>query len=67
MKIGSAGPDVRRLQRALNASGWSQLSVKGVFDGQTQAAVRLWQRKAGVQVTGVISGRQWLALQSGQR
>jgi hypothetical protein len=67
LKVGSAGRAVRRLQRALNASDHVQLGVKGVFDAKTDAAVRLWQRKAGVDVTGVISSRQWLALQAGRR
>jgi hypothetical protein len=67
LKIGSAGKGVRRLQRALNAAGHSQLGVKGVFDATTQAAVKLWQVKAGVEVTGVISSRQWDALRAGRR
>lgn len=67
VKIGSAGSDVRRLQRALNASGPAAIRVRGVFDTGTQAAVRRWQRGADVAVTGVVSSRQWQVLQSGRR
>lgn len=67
VKIGSAGRGVRRLQRALNASGHVRLGVKGVFDAGTDAAVRVWQKRAGVEVTGVVSAKQWLALQQGAR
>jgi peptidoglycan hydrolase-like protein with peptidoglycan-binding domain len=67
VKIGSAGGDVRRLQRALNASGHAALPVRGVFDTGTQAAVRRWQRAADVAITGVVARRQWQVLQSGRR
>ena len=67
VKIGSAGSQVRRLQRALNASDHGALAVTGVFDPATRATVRVWQAKAGVEVTGVVSSRQWRALQAGRR
>lgn len=67
VKFGSAGPAVRRLQRALNASGYSQLNVRGVFNAKTDAATRTWQRKAGFKVSGVVTAAQWKALQSGKR
>ena len=54
LKFGSAGPDVRRIQRALNAySGKSRLTVSGVFDGATDRALRAYQKKVGVTVSGV--------------
>lgn len=66
LKVGSAGGDVRRLQRALNASALAQVAVDGVFGTSTLTALRTWQRAAGLEVTGVLSARQWLALQAGR-
>jgi peptidoglycan hydrolase-like protein with peptidoglycan-binding domain len=66
-KVGSAGSQVRRIQRALNASTLSALKVTGVYDAPTAAAVRIWQAKVDVSVTGVLSARQWLTLQAGAR
>lgn len=66
-KVGSAGSQVRRIQRALNASTLSTLKVTGVYDAPTAAAVRTWQAKVDVSVTGVLSARQWLTLQAGAR
>ena len=44
LKFGSAGPEVRRVQRALNAaSNSAALDVTGVFTGPTQTALRAWQ------------------------
>ncbi len=67
VKFGSAGAAVRRLQRALNASGYSRLNVRGVFNSKTDAATRTWQRKAGFKVSGVVTAAQWKALQAGKR
>ena len=67
VKFGSAGPAVRRLQRALNASGYSRLNVRGVFNAKTDAATRTWQRKAGLKVSGIVTASQWKALQTGKR
>ncbi len=66
-KVGSAGPQVRRIQRALNASTLTSLKVTGVYDATTAAAVRTWQAKVDASVTGVLSARQWLTLQAGAR
>ncbi|MFN8193063.1 MAG: DUF1906 domain-containing protein [Nocardioidaceae bacterium] len=66
-KFGSAGPQVRRIQRALNASTLASLTVTGTYDAATVAAVRTWQARVDASVTGVLSGRQWLTLQAGDR
>ena len=48
LKIGSAGPDVRRLQRALSAADPSaRVTATGVFDAKTDAALRDWQERVG--------------------
>jgi hypothetical protein len=64
-KIGSAGAGVYRIQRALNAAGTPRLAVTGVLDARTDAAVRAWQRQAGLPVTGVIAPNSWKRLQAG--
>ena len=68
LKFGSAGPDVRRIQRALNAySGKSRLTVSGVFDGATDRALRAYQKKVGVTVSGVTAKSTWQRLRAGER
>ena len=67
VKFGSAGPAVRRVQRALNAAGPAELVVGGVFDAETDAATRAWQKRAGLRVTGIVTATQWSALQTGKR
>jgi len=65
VKIGSASAAVRRLQRALNAALASpDLTVTGVFDSTTGAALRAWQKKTGLPVTGVAAWHTWRELQS---
>lgn len=66
VKFGSAGPAVRRLQRALNASGHARLNVHGVFGPATDTATRTWQRAVGLPATGIVTAAQWSALQEGR-
>ena len=66
-KVGSAGPGVRRVQRALNAAGTPRLAVTGVYDAATDAAVRAWQQKNDLPVTGVVAQNSWKRLQAGHR
>lgn len=68
-KFGSAGPAVRRLQRTLNASGvlGSPLRATGVFNAATTTALKTWQAKAKVQVSGVAGTQTWAALSAGKR
>jgi peptidoglycan hydrolase-like protein with peptidoglycan-binding domain len=65
LKTGSAGPDVRRLQRSLNAAGVGPVAVTGVFTAPTTAAVKKWQVRQDHAATGVFYGRLWKRLQSG--
>ena len=66
VKYGSAGTDVRRLQRSLNAAG-AGLPVTGVFGGATDQALRAWQKAVpGVPVSGVASATTWQALRAGK-
>ena len=68
LKLGSASDDVRRLQRALNASGAARgVPVTGALGGRTAKALRAWQDRAGHDVTGIVVGRTWKALRRGVR
>jgi peptidoglycan hydrolase-like protein with peptidoglycan-binding domain len=68
LKYGSAGPDVRRVQRALNAaSGQARLSVSGVFTSATDKALRAYQKKVGVTASGVTATSTWKKLRAGSR
>jgi peptidoglycan hydrolase-like protein with peptidoglycan-binding domain len=51
---GSEGPDVRTLQSILEAREYGLLQVTGRFDAATAAAVRRFQREAGLQTDGVV-------------
>jgi hypothetical protein len=65
IKFGSAGPAVRRLQRALNANG-AGLAISGVFNRATDTALRAWQGKMGLHKTGVATDSTWWRLNAGR-
>ncbi|MBC9732747.1 glycoside hydrolase domain-containing protein [Nocardioides marmotae] len=68
LKRGSAGSEVRRVQRAINAADpKAKVVVTGVFDARTDTAVRAWQKKIGLPVSGVVNPESWAALRSGVR
>jgi len=68
LKYGSAGGDVRRVQRALNAaSPTAELRANGLFKGSTKSAVRAYQRKVGVGANGIVGPTTWRALRTGRR
>ncbi|GGF44338.1 hypothetical protein GCM10011519_17780 [Marmoricola endophyticus] len=68
VKYGSAGDEVRRVQRALNASGVSRkIPISGVFTVSTPAAVQDYQRKVGISPSGVVNATTWAALTRGRR
>jgi hypothetical protein len=68
VKVGSAGPDVRRLQRALAAASPNlKLSASGVFDTKTDVTLRAWQAAVGLPVTGVAAPGTWRKLWKGER
>lgn len=68
MKYGSAGEDVRRLQRAINASSVKpKATVTGTFAAATAAAVKTYQAKRDLPATGVVTPALWAMLQKGRR
>lgn len=68
LKFGSAGPEVRRVQRALNAitDREEPLKATGVFNAVTAEALRAWQRRIGLEASGVVSNLTWKALAAGK-
>jgi len=58
LKVGSSGETVRRLQRALTASG-TRTPVDGVYSTKTAKAVARFQRKSGLPATGVVTVAVW--------
>ena len=67
LKFGSASNAVRRVQRALKAAVGAELVVTGVFDADTERAVRGYQARVGLPLTGAVVGDTWEALESGRR
>lgn len=55
------GEDVRELQSLLNQSGHA-LACDGNFGRITEAAVKSFQRRAGLEVDGVVGAATWKAL-----
>lgn len=53
LKIGSKGIAVIAVQKAVGAVG------DGVFGPKTAAAVKVWQKKVGLPVTGIIDSVAW--------
>ena len=68
LKFGSAGPEVRRVQRALNAvtDRTTPLKATGVFTAVTGDALRAWQRKVGLEASGVVGTDDWQQLVAGK-
>jgi hypothetical protein len=68
LKFGSAGSDVRRIQRALNAvNGKTALKVNGVFNSPTDKALRAYQQRVGLKASGVTDKQTWQQLRAGNR
>ncbi|HEX6148450.1 glycoside hydrolase domain-containing protein [Nocardioides sp.] len=68
LKFGSAGEDVRRVQRALKAAGASaKLKITGRYTKRTTNAVKSWQASVGQTANGIVVGRTWRALRAGRR
>jgi peptidoglycan hydrolase-like protein with peptidoglycan-binding domain len=67
LKVGSTGPAVLRLQRALRAAGARSVDPDGVVTERTAKAVRRYQQRLGLDPTGVVTTGTWTALQQGRR
>ena len=59
---GSSGDKVRDLQARLKQIGWFSGSVTGSYGSATASAVRGFQGKRGIPVTGEVDARTWSRL-----
>lgn len=65
VKRGSTDESVHRLQRALNAAGAGRFRATGVLDAKTEAALRAYQKRLRITVSGVATPQTWNKLQRG--
>ena len=65
IKRGSSDESVYRLQRALNAAGAGRFRATGVFDAKTEGALRTYQSRLRIAVSGVATPQTWNKLQRG--
>jgi hypothetical protein len=54
LSVGSSGPDVRTLQAILQSRDYGSVKATGVFEDRTLAAVKAFQREAGLAPDGVV-------------
>ena len=66
IKRGSVDESVHRLQRALNAAGAGRFKATGVFDSKTETALRVYQARQRIVVSGVATPQTWNKLQQGR-
>ena len=66
VKRGSADESVYRLQRALNAAGAGRFRASGVYDAKTEAAVKKYQSRLKIAVSGVATPQTWNKLLQGK-
>jgi peptidoglycan hydrolase-like protein with peptidoglycan-binding domain len=59
-----SGSDVAELQQRLSAWGFEVGTIDGVFGPKTDAAVRSFQRVAGLDADGIVGPLTWAALRS---
>jgi murein DD-endopeptidase MepM/ murein hydrolase activator NlpD len=53
IKVGSKGESVKAVQKAVGAG------TDGVFGPMTEKAVKVWQKKVGLPITGIIDSVAW--------
>ena len=61
LKKGDSGKAVKKLQRALRATG-HKLKVDGEFGSVTKDKVKAFQKQRGLKVDGIVGKRTWAAL-----
>ncbi|MBE7325854.1 DUF1906 domain-containing protein [Nocardioides sp. Y6] len=67
LKMGSSGAAVHRLQQTLIAAGLRTTRSTGVFDSETRAQVRAYQKPRKMRAHGVANPPTWRALSAGNR
>jgi murein DD-endopeptidase MepM/ murein hydrolase activator NlpD len=56
IKVGSKGAQVKSVQKAVGVVS------DGIFGPKTEAAVKVWQKKVGLPITGIIDSVAWLKI-----
>lgn len=60
---GSTGAAVKNVQRHLRAAGFDPQRLDGRMDERSVGALKAFQKKAGLEVTGRVTPKTWAALQ----
>ena len=63
LAVGAKGGAVKNVQQHLRAAGFDPKHTTGVFDERTGAALKAFQQRSGLPVTGAVDGATWKALQ----
>ena len=63
---GYVGNAVQEAQTLLNQLGYDCGVVDGIFGAQTEAAVKAFQKDAGLKVDGIVGIATWAALEAGE-
>jgi glycoside hydrolase-like protein/putative peptidoglycan binding protein len=66
LQMGSTGPSVSRLQRALCAALQRTVRINGTYGDNTRRAVVDYQQARSLSVDGTATRRTWIALQAGR-
>ena len=66
IRVGTTGRAVRRLQRALRRTPDLSIAVDGTFSPQLEAAVKAFQKGAGLTADGIVGPLTWAALPDGR-
>ena len=56
------GEPIRRFQQALKEKGSDPGSVDGIFGGDTETALKIWQQRRGEEASGAVTFEGWQAL-----
>ena len=67
LRSGVKGPDVVRVQRALNAAADPRITVSGTYGAGTRRAVSAYQQAVGIKASGVVGAATWRAFEAGRR
>lgn len=62
LSLGSKGSAIEELQRRLRSYGYYNGRISGVFDRETEVALRNFQRYSNLWVSGITDRETWLAL-----
>lgn len=61
------GTAVAELQELLCAHGFHKLRVDGDFGSKTEVAVKLYQKRCGLRIDGIVGAETWASLKSSVR